>query len=102
MRRGKIGREWGNVATPKRAYVMSTLARPEDYVCGMLRNLYDCKREHGLAYATRLKWRDLDDDHSELLLTKPERVIAVVLRGNAESGLSRKSLPRRRCLTANQ
>jgi hypothetical protein len=33
------------------AYVMSTLARPEDYVCGMLRNLYDCKREHGGASA---------------------------------------------------
>jgi hypothetical protein len=33
------------------AYVMSTLARPEDYVRGMLRNLYDCKREHGGASA---------------------------------------------------
>lgn len=31
------------------AYVMSTLERPEDYVCGMLRNLCDCKREHGSA-----------------------------------------------------
>jgi hypothetical protein len=30
---------------------MSTLVRPEDYACGMLRNLYDCKREHGGASA---------------------------------------------------
>jgi hypothetical protein len=36
------------------------------------------------AYATRLKWRDRDNnEHSKLLLTKPETVIAVVLRGEA-------------------
>ncbi len=33
------------------AYVMSTLEKPEDYVCGMLQHLYDCKREHGDASA---------------------------------------------------
>jgi hypothetical protein len=33
-------------------------------------------------YLTRLKWRDLDgNEQSKLLLTKPETVIAVLLRG---------------------
>jgi hypothetical protein len=35
-------------------------------------------------YQSRLKWRDQDgNDQSKLLLTKPETVIAVVLRGKA-------------------
>jgi hypothetical protein len=35
-------------------------------------------------YQSRLKWRDKDDnEQSKLLLTKPETVIAVVLRGQA-------------------
>jgi hypothetical protein len=37
------------------------------------------------AYLTRLKWRDLDgNDQSKLLLTKPETVMAVIVRGTAE------------------
>jgi hypothetical protein len=39
------------------------------------------------AYATRLKWRGPDgNEHSKLLLTQPDNVIAVVVRGEAESG----------------
>jgi hypothetical protein len=35
-------------------------------------------------YQSRLKWRDQDgNEQSKLLLTKPETVIAVVLRGQA-------------------
>jgi hypothetical protein len=38
------------------------------------------------AYQARLKWRDQDgNDHSKLLLTAPETVIAVALRGGSES-----------------
>lgn len=38
------------------------------------------------AYATRLKWRDAEgDEHSKLLLTSPEAVIAVALRGTTEA-----------------
>jgi hypothetical protein len=57
------------------------------------------------AYATRLKWRGPDgDEHSKLLLSKPEAVIATAVRGEAESGRSarngtqrptRSRLPRR-------
>jgi hypothetical protein len=48
------------------------------------------------AYATRLKWRDRDDnEQSKLLLTKPETVIALVLRGEAASAASAKGSPRR-------
>ena len=36
-------------------------------------------------YATRLKWRDADgNEHSKLLLTKPETVIAIAVRHEAE------------------
>ena len=36
-------------------------------------------------FATRLKWRDVDgSEHSKLLLTKPETVIAIVVRREAE------------------
>jgi hypothetical protein len=36
-------------------------------------------------FATRLKWRDLDgNEHSKLLLSKPETVIAVAVRREAE------------------
>jgi hypothetical protein len=46
-------------------------------------------------YATRLKWRDREgDEHSKLLLTKPETVIAVVLRGGVEPDRSGKEPPR--------
>ena len=46
-------------------------------------------------YLTRLKWRDQDgNEKSRLLLTKPETVIAVALRGDSEPGTARKS-PRR-------
>ena len=42
-------------------------------------------------YQTRLKWRDQDDnEQSKLLLSKPETVIAVVLRGGAESAPKRR------------
>ncbi len=47
-------------------------------------------------YATRLRWRDLDgNDQSKLLLTKPDTVIAVALRGQPETGPERKTSPRR-------
>jgi hypothetical protein len=47
-------------------------------------------------YQTRLKWRDPDgNEQSKLLLTKPETVIAVVLRGTAETAPDRAE-PRRR------
>lgn len=37
------------------------------------------------AYATRLLWRDLDgNDQSKLLLSEPETVLAVAVRGNAD------------------
>jgi hypothetical protein len=37
------------------------------------------------AYATRLLWRDLDDnDQSKLLLSEPETVLAVAVRGEAD------------------
>jgi hypothetical protein len=48
------------------------------------------------AYATRLKWRDRDDnEHSKLLLTKPETVITLVLRGEAASPAATKGSPDR-------
>src|ERR1700685_167629 len=48
------------------------------------------------AYATRLKWRDRDDnEQSKLLLTKPEAVIAVVLRGERPPAAGAKGSPRR-------
>jgi hypothetical protein len=47
-------------------------------------------------YQTRLMWRDLaGDSRSKLLLTKPEMVIAIVLRGETEPGAQRKTQPRR-------
>jgi hypothetical protein len=47
-------------------------------------------------YATRLKWRDGEgNEHSRLLLTKPEAVIAVALRGETEAAGSAKSTARR-------
>lgn len=47
-------------------------------------------------YTTRLKWRDGDgNDHSRLLLTNPEAVIAVALRGGAELTSSAKDNGRR-------
>ena len=46
-------------------------------------------------YLTRLKWRDPEgNDRYKLLLTKPETVIAVALRGESEFGSDRKR-PRR-------
>jgi hypothetical protein len=46
-------------------------------------------------YLTRLKWRDPElNDRSKLLLTNPETVIAVALRGESEPGSDRKR-PRR-------
>ena len=43
-------------------------------------------------YLTRLKWRDLDgNEQSKLLLTKPEAVIAVLLRGIEPAGKRKKS-----------
>jgi hypothetical protein len=47
-------------------------------------------------YVTRIRWRDQDgNDQSKLLLTKPEAVIAIALRGAPESGSNRKEPPRR-------
>ena len=42
-------------------------------------------------YQTRLKWRDANgNEKSRLLLTKPEVVVAVALRGESEPGSDRK------------
>jgi hypothetical protein len=47
-------------------------------------------------YLTRLKWRDPDgNEQSKLLLTKPETVIAIALRGETEAGPDRRERPRR-------
>jgi hypothetical protein len=47
-------------------------------------------------YQTRLMWRDpAGKNQSKLLLTKPEVVIAVALRGESESGPDRRERPRR-------
>ncbi len=47
-------------------------------------------------YLTRIRWRDQDgNEQSKLLLTKPDSVIAVALRGQSESGADRKPPPRR-------
>ena len=46
-------------------------------------------------YQTRLTWRAPDgNSHSKLLLTKPETVIAIALRGETEPGDERKARPR--------
>jgi hypothetical protein len=46
------------------------------------------------AYVSRLKWRDADgNEHSKLLLTPPERVIAVALRGEAEPAMRTATRP---------
>jgi hypothetical protein len=45
-------------------------------------------------YQSRLKWRDQDDnEQSKLLLTKPETVIAVVLRGEAAPAPDHQETP---------
>lgn len=45
-------------------------------------------------YETRLKWRDLEgNEHSKLLLTKPETIIAVVVRREAEPSPTAKKPP---------
>jgi hypothetical protein len=47
-------------------------------------------------YQTRLMWRGPDgNSHSKLLLTKPEMVIAIALRGETEPGDERKVRARR-------
>jgi len=47
-------------------------------------------------FQTRLMWRDPSgDSRSKLLLTKPEMVIAIVLRGETEANGERKTKPRR-------
>jgi hypothetical protein len=50
----------------------------------------------GKPFQTRLMWRDPNgDSRSKLLLTKPEMVIAIVLRGDTEPNGERKARPRR-------
>jgi hypothetical protein len=45
-------------------------------------------------YQSRLKWRDQDgNEQSKLLLTKPETVIAVVLRGEAVPAPDQQETP---------
>jgi hypothetical protein len=47
-------------------------------------------------YATRLMWRDQDgNEQSKLLLTKPEAVIALALRGQTEPAPAETETPRR-------
>jgi hypothetical protein len=49
----------------------------------------------GKPFQTRLVWRDPNgDSRSKLLLTKPEMVIAIVLRGDTEPHGERKARPR--------
>lgn len=48
-------------------------------------------------YLTRIKWRDGEgNEHSKLLLSKPETVIAIVLRGAIEGSPTRKTPQRPR------
>jgi len=48
------------------------------------------------SYQTRLMWRGPDgNSHSKLLLSKPEMVIAIALRGETDTGADRKARPRR-------
>jgi hypothetical protein len=48
------------------------------------------------AYVTRLKWCDLDgNDQSKLLLTKPEAVMTVIIRGAAEPDAARGARAKR-------
>jgi hypothetical protein len=50
----------------------------------------------GKPFQTRLMWRDPNgDSRSKPLLTKPELVIAIVLRGDTEPNGERKARPRR-------
>jgi len=50
----------------------------------------------GKPYQTRLIWRGLDGiNRFKLLLTKPEMVIAITLRGETEPGNERKARPPR-------
>ena len=47
------------------------------------------------AYETRLKWRDLDgNEHSKLLLTKPETVFSIAVRRGSERRPEAKTLRR--------
>jgi hypothetical protein len=47
-------------------------------------------------YTTRLKWRDLDgNDQSKLLVTKPETVLAIAVRGETAAEPAAKDNPRR-------
>lgn len=47
-------------------------------------------------YATRLKWRDGEgNEHSKLLLTKPETVIAIVVRSGEAAPASASADPNR-------
>jgi hypothetical protein len=49
------------------------------------------------AYATRLLWRDLDsNDQSKLLLSLPETVLAVAVRGETDAEADAKPGPARR------
>jgi hypothetical protein len=50
----------------------------------------------GKPFQTQLSWRDQDgNSRRKLLLTKPEMVIAIALRGETEPGVERKARPRR-------
>jgi hypothetical protein len=49
------------------------------------------------AFATRLLWRDLDgNDQSKLLLSEPETVLAVAVRGDADPHAAPAQDPARR------
>lgn len=76
----------GMAANPAVAYRVETFAPSESFTPTK-------------PYATRLKWRDGDgNEHSRLLLTKPEAVIALALRGetNAANGRGAGRRPRAR------
>jgi hypothetical protein len=50
----------------------------------------------GKPYETQLQWRDPEGNpRRKLLLTKPEIVIAIALRGGTEPGVEGKARPRR-------
>ena len=48
------------------------------------------------AYASRLLWHDLDgNDQSKLLLTEPERVLAIAVRGEVPAAAAEPAPPRK-------
>src|SRR5258708_7798822 len=65
-------------------------------VCGVGRLKPTDDFNPGKPYETQLQWRAPEGTpRRKLLLTKPETVIAITLRGETEPGVERKARPRR-------